>query len=76
MILAHVDRGVNIRSVAGGIKMNCPHCTKPIDDKLISKHLASKGGKASKRQLSSETAKKMVEEREKKRKATIEQKKV
>ena len=29
--------------------MNCPHCTKPIDDKLISKHLASKGGGTSKR---------------------------
>ena len=56
--------------------MDCPHCNTPIDDKLISKHLASKGGKASKRQLSPETAKKMVEAREKKRKATIEQKKV
>lgn len=55
-------------------EMKCPHCTKPIDDKLISKHLASKGGKASKRQLSPETAKKMVEAREKKRKAAIEQK--
>lgn len=56
--------------------MKCPHCNAPIDDKLISKHLASKGGKASKRQLSPETAKKMVEAREKKRKATIKQKKV
>jgi len=56
--------------------MKCPLCSKPIDDKLISKHLASKGGKASKRQLNPETARKMVEAREKKRKADLEQKKV
>ena len=55
--------------------MKCPHCDMLINDKLISKHLASKGGKASKRQLSSETARKMVEAREKKRKATIKQEK-
>jgi hypothetical protein len=29
--------------------MNCPHCTKQINNKLISKHLASKGGKADKK---------------------------
>jgi hypothetical protein len=27
--------------------MNCPHCNKEIDDNLIAKHLASKGGKES-----------------------------
>lgn len=55
--------------------MKCPHCNTIIDDKLISKHLASKGGKVSKRQLSPEQARAMVEARQAKRKATIEQKK-
>lgn len=25
--------------------MKCPHCQKDIDDKLVAKHLAAKGGK-------------------------------
>jgi hypothetical protein len=29
--------------------MKCPHCQKLIDDKLVSKHLGSKGGKADKK---------------------------
>lgn len=29
--------------------MICPHCKQDIDNKLISKHLASKGGKANKK---------------------------
>ena len=53
--------------------MNCPHCTKQIDDKLISKHLASKGGKASKRGISIEAQEKMQAGRGKS-KADIEQK--
>ena len=28
--------------------MNCPHCNKHIDDKLIARRLASKGGSAAK----------------------------
>ena len=43
--------------------MKCPHCEKEIDDKLIGKHLASKGGKKSSRKLSSEDAKSMVAKR-------------
>jgi hypothetical protein len=27
-------------------KMNCPHCNKRISDKVLAKHLASKGGSA------------------------------
>ena len=43
--------------------MNCPHCSKPIDDKVISKHLASKGGQKSTRVISPEAQKKMQEGR-------------
>ena len=32
-------------------KMNCPNCKQPIDDKLINRHFASKGGKASRRSI-------------------------
>ncbi len=39
--------------------MNCPHYNKQIDNKLISKHLASKGGKSSKRTISPEAQAKM-----------------
>lgn len=51
--------------------MDCPHCKKEIDDKLVGKYFASKGGKASSRTLSSEDAKAMVRKREaiKKKKA-------
>lgn len=48
--------------------MNCPKCGNTISDKEIAKHLASKGGKKSRRSLSPEDARKMVEAREKKRK--------
>jgi|GEM_PF-2298884 len=47
--------------------MNCPHCQKRIDDKIIARHFASRGGKLSKRELDTVTAKKMVAAREKKR---------
>jgi hypothetical protein len=43
--------------------MICPNCGEEIDDKLISKHLAGKGGRASSRTLSSEDAKKMAAQR-------------
>jgi hypothetical protein len=29
--------------------LECPHCGKPIDDDLIGKHFAAKGGKANKK---------------------------
>ena len=29
--------------------LECPHCGKPIDGDLISKHFAAKGGKANKK---------------------------
>ena len=48
--------------------MICPHCNTDISDKLIGKHLASKGGKKSRRKLTPEDAKKMVAARELKRK--------
>lgn len=44
--------------------MKCPHCAEDIDEKLISKYFASKGGKISKRVLTSEQAKAMVKSRE------------
>jgi len=31
--------------------MICPHCKKDIPDATVAKHLASKGGKASKRTI-------------------------
>lgn len=43
--------------------MNCPNCDAPIPEQLIAKHFASKGGKASRRSLDSETARQMVEAR-------------
>ena len=46
--------------------MICPHCKKDIDDKLINKHFASIGGKASKRKLSSAAQEKMQAGRKKK----------
>ena len=36
------------------INMKCPHCNKEIDDTLIAKHLASKGGKKSSSNLTKE----------------------
>ena len=32
-------------------EMRCPHCKKDIPDTTVAKHLASKGGKASKRTI-------------------------
>lgn len=49
--------------------MKCPHCGKMIDDALISKHLASKGGRKSKRTLTKEQAQEMVRKREEGRRA-------
>ena len=34
--------------------MICPHCKKDIPDSTVAKHLASKGGKASKRKITPE----------------------
>jgi len=47
--------------------MKCPYCSHEITDKLIAHYLASKGGKKSKRVLTPEQARKMVEAREKKK---------
>lgn len=41
------------------IKMKCPHCGKEISDKEIAHHLAGKGGKKSRRTLTTEQAKEM-----------------
>ena len=47
--------------------MICPHCNEEIDDSLIAKHLASKGGKSggkkSKRKITPEQQAKMQEAR-------------
>lgn len=47
--------------------MKCPHCGKRIPDDRIARHLASKGGRKSKRTLTPAQARKMVEAREKKK---------
>ena len=31
--------------------MICPHCKKDVSDSTVAKHLAAKGGKASKRRI-------------------------
>lgn len=50
------------------MSLPCPHCSKEIDDQILARHLASKGGKASTK-LSSERAKNMVKAREDKKSA-------
>jgi len=49
--------------------MKCPKCGSRISDKVIAKHLASKGGSKSHRILTPEQARQMVAAREAKRKA-------
>jgi len=49
--------------------MKCPHCGKTINLKKAARELASKGGRKSRRSLSPEDARKMVEAREAKKKA-------
>lgn len=48
--------------------MNCPHCSKEIDNKTISKALASKGGSRSRRAIDPEAQAKMQEGRKEGRK--------
>lgn len=50
-------------------KITCPKCGHKFAAAKITREWASKGGKKSKRSLSPEQAKAMVEAREKKRKA-------
>jgi len=45
--------------------MKCPHCGKNISDKMISKHLASKGGAKSKRTITPAQQKKLQAARKK-----------
>jgi len=40
--------------------MKCPHCGKDISDQLVAHHLASKGGKKSKRTLTKQQATEMA----------------
>lgn len=47
--------------------MKCPHCGKEISDIDIARHLAKKGGKKSRRVLTTEQAQEMVSKREEKR---------
>ena len=39
--------------------MDCPHCKTTIDDKIIAKYLAAKGGSKGKRKISKEAQVKM-----------------
>ncbi len=54
--------------------MKCPYCNQEISDPLISRHLGSRGGKKSRRTLTSEQARDMArksaEVRHKKQKHT------
>lgn len=45
--------------------MKCPHCTQEIDDALLAKYLAAKGGKVGKREITPEQQAKMQEARKK-----------
>ncbi len=47
--------------------MKCPKCGYTISTKKIAKEMGTKGGKKSRRSLSSEQARAMVEAREKKK---------
>lgn len=47
--------------------MKCPHCGREINDDDVSKYLASKGGRKSKRTLTKEQAQEMVRKREAKK---------
>ena len=51
--------------------MKYPHCKEEIDDKIVGKYFGVKGGKASKRELDPETARKMVEVREARKKGNV-----
>ncbi|MFQ5965663.1 MAG: hypothetical protein ACE5KZ_15420 [Candidatus Scalinduaceae bacterium] len=48
--------------------MKCPNCKKEISDKIIAKHLASKGGTISKREITTRQQKDMQAGRLKKKK--------
>lgn len=43
--------------------MKCPHCEQEIDDALLAKHLAAKGGRSGKREITPEQQRKMQEAR-------------
>lgn len=47
--------------------MKCPHCGKEISQRDVAKVIGKEGGKKSKRTLTPEQAKAMVEAREKKK---------
>lgn len=51
--------------------MKCPHCGGEITQQDIAKAIGSEGGKKSKRTLTPEQAKAMVESREKKRREKV-----
>lgn len=40
--------------------MICPHCNTEIDDKILSAHLGGKGGRKSRRILTTEEAKRIA----------------
>ena len=46
--------------------MKCPNCNHNIPNKVIAKHLGSKGGEKSKRDIPEEAQRKMQEGRKKK----------
>ena len=45
----------------------CPHCGKVIEDAIVKTHVARLNGRKSRRKLSPEQARKMLEARKKKR---------
>lgn len=47
--------------------MRCPHCQKDIPDTEVAKHLASKGGKKSRREITPEQQAKMQQARKEKK---------
>ena len=51
--------------------MNCPHCDREIPDEEIARHLAAKGGRRSKRVLTSKAARAMGRRRVRLSAATV-----
>lgn len=62
---------VHLRKQGPEPEMKCPNCDHEIDAAAIAKHLGAKGGKAGKRELTSEQARELVAKRWAKRRSAV-----